>query len=48
MADEFRCDTPEVRNFIGQVQEIVAGIGSVKERLAAIRPLFSQMLADPN
>jgi 3-mercaptopropionate dioxygenase len=48
MADEFMCDTPEVRNFIGQVKVIVAGIGSVKERLAAIRPLFSQMLADPN
>ena len=48
MADEFMCDTPEVRIFIGQVKVIVAGIGSVKERLAAIRPLFSQMLADPN
>jgi 3-mercaptopropionate dioxygenase len=48
MADEFRCDTPEVRNFIGQVKQIVTGSDSVKERLAAIRPLFSQMLADPH
>jgi 3-mercaptopropionate dioxygenase len=48
MADEFMCDTPEVRNFIGQVKQIVAGTASVKERLAAIRPLFSQMLTDPN
>lgn len=48
MADEFKCDTPEVRNFIGQVQAIVAETPSVEERLAAIRPLFSQMLADPD
>lgn len=48
MADEFRCDTPEVRNFIDQVKAIVAGTDSVTERLAAIRPLFSQMLADPS
>jgi predicted metal-dependent enzyme (double-stranded beta helix superfamily) len=48
MADEFMCDTPEVRNFIGQVKELVAGTGSVKERLAAIRPHFSQMMADPH
>lgn len=48
MADEFICDTPEVRNFIGKVKEIVAGGGSIKERLAAIRPHFSQMMADPD
>jgi predicted metal-dependent enzyme (double-stranded beta helix superfamily) len=48
MADEFKCDTPEVRNFIGQVQAIVAETPSVEERLAAIRPLFSQMLANPD
>lgn len=48
MADEFICDTPEVRTFIGQIKQIVAGTASVKERLAAIRPLFSQMVADPD
>lgn len=48
MAEEFRCDTPEVRNFIGQVKEVVARTDSVTERLAAIRPLFSQMLANPH
>jgi len=48
MADELICDTPEVRSFIGKVKEIVAGTASVEERLAAIRPLFSQLMADPN
>lgn len=48
MADEFVCDTPEVRNFIAQVQEVAAKTGSIQERLAAIRPLFSRMLADPD
>jgi predicted metal-dependent enzyme (double-stranded beta helix superfamily) len=48
MADEFICDTPEVRTFIGKVKEVVARTTSVKERLAGIRPLFSQMMADPN
>lgn len=48
MTEEFRCDTPEVRNFIGQIKEVVAGTDSVTERLAAIRPLFNQMIADPD
>ncbi len=39
MAEEFICDTAEVRSFIGEVKEIVAGAASVEERLAAIRPL---------
>lgn len=47
MADEFVCDTPEVRNFIGRVKQIVDGPGSVSDKLAAIRPHFSQMMADP-
>lgn len=47
MADEFICDTPEVRNFIGQIQKIMTTTPSVEERLAAIRPYFSQMLTDP-
>ncbi len=31
---------------IGEVKEIVAGAASVEERLVAIRPLFSQLMAD--
>lgn len=48
MADEFICDTPEVRSFIRKVKEIVAGSGTVEERLAEIRPHFSQIMADPS
>ncbi len=48
MADEFICDTPEVRSFIKKVKEIVAGGGTVQERLAEIQPHFSQMMADPS
>jgi predicted metal-dependent enzyme (double-stranded beta helix superfamily) len=48
MAEEYYCDTPEVRSFIGHVKGIVAGSGSVEERLAAIKPHFSEMMADPN
>lgn len=46
MADEYICDTPEVRNFITKVKEIVASTPSVKARLTAIRPLFARMMAD--
>lgn len=48
MADEYICDTPEVRNFISRVKEIAATTPSVKARLAAIRPLFARMMADQN
>lgn len=48
MANEFICNTPEVRNFIGQIQKVMTANPSVEERLAAIRPYFSQMLADPD
>jgi predicted metal-dependent enzyme (double-stranded beta helix superfamily) len=47
MADEYICDTPEVREFIGRVKEIVAGTVSVESRLAAIRPFFSQLMDNP-
>lgn len=47
MADEFVCDTPEVREFIGNVKECIARGASVEERLTLIRPIFSQMLANP-
>jgi predicted metal-dependent enzyme (double-stranded beta helix superfamily) len=48
MADEYVCDTTEVRNFITKVKEIAAATPSIKARLAAIRPLFGQLMADPN
>ena len=48
MADEFICDTSEVRSFIGAVKEIVSGTASVEARLVAIRPHFSRMMADPD
>jgi predicted metal-dependent enzyme (double-stranded beta helix superfamily) len=47
MVDEFMCDTPETRSFIGKVKEIVVAIPSVQERLASIKPHFSRMMADP-
>ena len=40
MADEFICDTGEVRRFIVAVKKIVSGTASVEARLEAIRPLF--------
>ena len=46
MSDEFICDTPEVRNFIGKVKAIIDGEGSITEKLAAIRPHFSSMMED--
>lgn len=46
MADQFICDTPEVRTFIGQVKMVLEGDGSVNEKLAAIRPQFSQLMED--
>lgn len=48
VADEFLCDTPQVRSFIVKVKEIAAGTTSIEKRLAAIRPHFAKMMADPN
>ena len=48
MSDQFICDTPKIRQFIGEVQAIMASTPVVTERLAAIRPLFSHVLADPD
>jgi 3-mercaptopropionate dioxygenase len=48
MADEFICDTPEVRSFIRSVQAHVDETPSIPDRLAAIRPHFSEILADPD
>ncbi|MGE5189864.1 MAG: hypothetical protein ACM3NF_07395 [Gemmatimonadota bacterium] len=48
MADEFFCDTREVRSFINDVKRIIAEPAPVEERLAAIRPLFSRLMSDPD
>src|SRR5512133_1587370 len=48
MADEFYCDAPELRSFIGKVKETVAGTATVKAKLAAIRPPFAQLMANPH
>lgn len=48
MADEFLCDTPELRGFIANVQKILSSTTTVEERLTAIRPHFRQMMTDPN
>jgi predicted metal-dependent enzyme (double-stranded beta helix superfamily) len=48
MSDEFICDTPKIRQFIADVQAIMASTPVVTERLAAIRPLFGKVLADPD
>jgi predicted metal-dependent enzyme (double-stranded beta helix superfamily) len=47
MVNEFMCDTPEMRTFIGHVKAILSGDGSIAEKLAAIKPYFSQMMEDP-
>jgi predicted metal-dependent enzyme (double-stranded beta helix superfamily) len=47
MSDEFICDTPELRIFITRVKEMASQNAPLEERLAAIRPHFSQMMADP-
>lgn len=46
MADQFVCNTTEMREFIGAVQDAVSSNEDVGERLGAIRPLFSRILAD--
>src|SRR5919199_6559720 len=47
MADEFLCETAEVRHFIRTVQAIVAGTATVDTWLTAIRPHFPHPQADP-
>jgi len=46
MADQFICDTPKVRTFIGQVKTILEKDVSIDEKLAAIRPHFKQLMDD--
>jgi predicted metal-dependent enzyme (double-stranded beta helix superfamily) len=48
MADEFVCDTATMRRFIGEVKAVIARSPVVEERLVAIRPSFTRLLADPH
>ncbi len=45
--DEYILDMPLLRDFIGHVQAIKAQAQSIPEALAALRPHFSRLLADP-
>jgi predicted metal-dependent enzyme (double-stranded beta helix superfamily) len=46
MDDQFLLDTPELRTFIDAVQDVIRASSSIPERLAALRPHFSALLAD--
>ncbi len=46
MAEEFVCDTPEMRRFIEDVKAVIARTDLVEERLRAIRPVFGNLLTD--
>jgi len=48
MADEYICDTAEIRSFISKVKEISASTPSFEARLAAIRPLFAKLMGNPD
>lgn len=48
MDDEFLLDTPALRRFISEVQRVVAATPALSERLAALRPYFSALMADPH
>lgn len=48
MTDEYYCDSPELREFIGSIKGIVAGPETVEQRLEAIRPHFSRLMEDPD
>jgi predicted metal-dependent enzyme (double-stranded beta helix superfamily) len=47
-AGEFVVDTPAVRAFVGDVQPAIEAAGSPEEAIAAIRPRFAALLADPD
>src|SRR3954454_7346724 len=48
MIDEFVLDTPRVREFVAGVRAAIAASGSAEEACEAIRPDFSELLADPS
>ena len=45
-ADEYVLDTPTVRSFVAGVRRITARSDGPEEAVAALRPLFSELLAD--
>jgi predicted metal-dependent enzyme (double-stranded beta helix superfamily) len=47
MTDEFHLDTPFVRDFFADVRELIAASASPPEACRALRPRFSELLADP-
>ncbi len=44
--DEYMLDSPRLRHFIDQVHEIRGGLSEPEAIIAAIRPLFADLLAD--
>jgi predicted metal-dependent enzyme (double-stranded beta helix superfamily) len=46
--DEFVLDTPAVRSFVASVRGAIEEAGSPEEAVAAIRPGFAELLADPD
>ena len=48
MAGEFVLDTPIVRAFVSDVERAIAGSTSAEVACDAIRPRFSELLADPD
>jgi len=48
VADEFILDTPVVRDFVAEVQAVIAAAASPEDACDAIRPRFAELLADPS
>ena len=48
MKAEFVLDTPVVRSFVADVEAAIAGAASPEAACEAIRPWFSELLADPD
>ena len=48
MKAEFVLDTPVVRSFVADVEAAIAGAASPEAACEAIRPCFSELLADPD
>jgi len=47
MDDEFLLDTPQLRSFIADVQQVISQAPSVEVALAGLRQPFNRLLADP-
>jgi hypothetical protein len=45
---EFILDLPLVREFVADVEAVVAGAASPESACDAIRPRFAELLADPD